>query len=88
MSLEKLQEAGDVLREAGESIEGAGSERLHEQADELSKLAERDQGPDHGHVARYQQKLRDIKEDEPDTADAVDEAIRLLNDYRETVEGV
>lgn len=88
MRLEKLRGASDVLREAGESIEGSGAERLREQADQLSMLAERDQPPDHGRIARHQQKLKDIKEAEPATAAAIDEANTLLNDYRETVEGV
>lgn len=88
MSLQKLREASDALREAATSIEGASGDRLQEHADRLANLAERDRGPDHGAVARYQQKLRDIKEDEPAAADAVDEANERLNEYRQTVEGV
>lgn len=88
MDLEKIQEASKVLHEAAESVEGTGSERLREQAEELEKLSNQDRGPDHGQIARYQQKLRDIKEDAPSVADAVDEANERLNEYRETVEGV
>ncbi|WP_096389038.1 DUF7553 family protein [Halopenitus persicus] len=88
MSTEKLHDASDVLREAATAIEGPADERLTEQADRLATLAERDRGPDHGTVARLQQKLKDVKSDDPDAADAVDEANALLNEYRETVEGV
>lgn len=88
MSLEKFREASDVLKEAATSIEGPSSDRLRDHAAQLAKFAERDRGPDHGTVARYQQKLKDIKEDEPAAADAIDEANDRLNEYRETVEGV
>lgn len=88
MSVEKLREASDALREAATSIEGASGDRLREHANRLAELAERDRGPDHGTVARHQQKLKDIKGDEPAAADAVDEANERLNEYRQTVEGV
>ncbi|QHS16255.1 hypothetical protein GWK26_03310 [haloarchaeon 3A1-DGR] len=88
MSIEKLHEASDVLREAATAVEGPAADRLTERADRLAALADRDRGPDHGTVARLQQKLKDLKADEPAAADAVDEANALLNEYRETVEGV
>lgn len=75
MSVEKLREPGNVLREPGESIEGRDGERLREQADQLSELAERDRRPDHGGIARHQQKLKAIEEAEPAVADAIDEAL-------------
>lgn len=88
MDLEKLREASNVLREAADSVGGTAGEHLRTQADELGNLADRERGPDHGRVARHQQKLRDIKEDEPSAADAVKAANKRLNEYRETVEGV
>lgn len=88
MTQEKIREASNVLQEASASIEGAVGERLQNQADELSGLAERDREPDHGRIARHQQKLKDIKEVAPAAAEAVDEANERLSEYRETVEGV
>jgi len=88
MSQEKLREAGDVRREASESIEGEVSGRLRDQADALGELADAERGPDHGRVARHQQKLREIGGDAAEVEDRIDRANALLNEYRETVEGV
>jgi hypothetical protein len=88
MSQEKLREASDVLREASESTGSEASERLRAQADALAELAGADRGPDHGRVARHQQKLREIERDASDVGDSIDRANALLNEYRETVEGV
>ncbi|SEH68774.1 hypothetical protein SAMN05192561_1373 [Halopenitus malekzadehii] len=88
MSSQKLRDASDVLREAATAIDGNAGDRLAEQADRLGTLADRDRGPDHGTVARHQQKLKDITADEPTATDAVNEANDLLNAYRETIEGV
>lgn len=88
MDRAKLREASDVLNEAAESVQGTTGDRLREQAEQLADLATRTHGPDHGRIARVQQKLTDIEADEPAAADAIDEAYELLNEYRETVEGV
>ncbi len=88
MSTEKIRDASAVLAEASRSVEGEEADRLKDQAESLSSLAERDRGPDHGRIARHQQKLKDIQGDHPSTADAVDEANALLNEYRETIDGV
>lgn len=88
MSLEKLREASDVLREPGESIEGREGERLRDQGDRQSELRERDRRPDHGRIARHRGKLEDSKEAGPAAADAIDGALTLLDEYRRTLEGV
>lgn len=88
MSQEKLREASQVLRDASESTEGEATERLRNRADALADLAEATRGPDHGQVARHQQKLREIAEAASEAQDSIDRANALLDEYRETVEGV
>ncbi len=88
MDQEKLRKASEVLRDAAESIEGEPAERLHAQADALASHADAERGPDHGGVARHQEKLRSIKADADAVADEIDRAYALCNEYRETVEGV
>ena len=88
MDQSKLRDASDVLRDASESVKGETAERLRTQADALADHAEAERGPDHGEVARYQETLREIKETEAGIADEIDRTYALLNEYRETVEGV
>jgi hypothetical protein len=88
MDQETLREASEVLRDAAESTDGEPAERLHAQADALARHADADRGPDHGQVARHQEKLRTIKTDVEAVADEIDRAYALCNEYRETVEGV
>lgn len=88
MDLEKLRDASDALHDASDATSGDVAERLATQADALADLADGDRGPDHGQVARHQEKLREIKAEAPSIADQVEAAYQFLNDYRETVEGV
>jgi hypothetical protein len=88
MDQETLREASEVLRDAAESTDGEPAERLHAQADALASHADAGRGPDHGQVARHQEKLREIRADAGAVADEVDRAYALCNEYRETVEGV
>jgi hypothetical protein len=88
MSQEKLREAGEILRAAIESVEGESADRLQTQADALTKHAAAERGPDHGQVARHQEKLREIKAEASAVAGEIDRAYALLNEYRETIEGV
>jgi hypothetical protein len=88
MSQSKLREASEILREASESIEGEPAERLRTQADALADHADAERGPDHGQVARHQEKLREIKANADAVAEEIDRAYALCNEYRETVEGV
>lgn len=88
MRQEKLREASTALREASGTADGEASERLQAQADALAELAGADRGPDHGRVARHQQKLREIEATASEVGDSIDRANALLNEYRETVDGV
>jgi len=88
MSQSKLREASEILRTASESIEGDPAERLRAQADALADHAGADRGPDHGQVARHQEKLREVKADAGAVVDEIDRAYALCNEYRETIEGV
>lgn len=89
MAREELTAASQVLEQAAETADDTGVvERLETQAAELEALAGREQGPDHGGLARHQQKLRDIKEEAPETAESIDKANDHINAYRETIEGV
>jgi hypothetical protein len=73
------------LREASKSIEGDPAERLRTQADALAGHADAERGPDHGQVARHQEKLRAIKVDADAVTDEIDRAYALCNEYRETI---
>lgn len=89
MAREELTAASQVVEQAAETAEDTGVvDRLKTQAAELRALADREQGPDHGGLARHQQKLRDIKEAAPETTEFIDEANEHINAYRETLEGV
>ncbi len=89
MAREELTAASRVLDQAAETAEDPGVvERLETQAAELAALVGREQGPDHGGLARRQQILRDIKQEAPETAELIDEANEHINGYRETLEGV
>lgn len=88
MSQAKLGEASEILRDASESIDGEPADRLSTQADALAAHAEAARGPDHGQVARHQEKLRQIKADAGTVAEEIDRAYALCNEYRETIEGV
>lgn len=88
MSQETLREASKILREASESIDGEPARRLDTQADALADHADAERGPDHGQIARHQEKLREIKSDADAVAGEIDRAYALCNEYRETIEGV
>lgn len=89
MTREELAEAAEVLRQAAERAEGEVVETLTVHAEQLDDMARREHGPDHGRLARHQQRLRDAKLSVGDeVAGLIDEANRHINDYRETLEGV
>lgn len=85
------------LRDAAERLEAAtetcadpdATERLTGLADQLDTLSTADRGPDHGRLARIQSALDDVEPDVDDeTATEMDAANDLINEYRETLEGV
>lgn len=90
MSREKLREASDLLREAGELTDDeALRDRIHDQSNQLAKAVDADRGPDHGQLARHMNALAEIAEDVGDEGEAkVREAREAVAEFRSTVEGV
>lgn len=89
MTREKLQEASDELRQAAESTDDEElQQRIHDQSSQLAELAEAEQGPDHGRLARHMNALAEIAEAVDDGQDHVEDAREAVADYRSTVEGV
>lgn len=88
MTHQELLDAAEVLRDAVAVAPDDGlADRLRDQADQLETLAGRD--PDHGRMARHESKLHDVADDGgAEVGDAVEEALSLVHQYRETVEGV
>jgi hypothetical protein len=91
MVREDLRAASDHLRAASvAATDPDHEERLYDHSDALAELATADQGPDHGRLARIQQKLSDVADatDDDDAAENIQDAKERIRDYRETVEGV
>ncbi|NIB98216.1 hypothetical protein [Halobacterium sp. R2-5] len=90
MVREDLRSASDHLRAAAvAAADSEHEERLYDQSDTLAELATADNGPDHGRLARIQQKLAGIASEANDDAAAnIQDAKDSIRDYRETVEGV
>ncbi|WP_224448247.1 DUF7553 family protein [Haloprofundus salilacus] len=89
MEREQLQRASDELREASELTDGALRERLVEQSEQLTDLANRERGPDHGRLDRHLNVLRDIAAQLDGEAKAhVESASEAITDYRSGVAGV
>lgn len=90
MTREKLREASDELRQAAEATDDTDLvERLHDQSNQLAKLADAEQGPDHGRLARHMNALSEMADAANDEAAAhVTAARQAVADYRSTVEGV
>ena len=89
MPREELAEAAELLERAAETAGGDAGEALRTQAEQLSALAERERGPDHGRLDRHQQALRDVRPNVPGAvADSIDEANALITEYRSTLPGV
>lgn len=89
MSREHLRRASQHLEAAAETAEGDAGDRLHEQAEQFARLADRERGPDHGRLARHERVVQDIADDETDdVGDHVDDALSAIHDYRETIDGV
>ncbi|KAB1187120.1 MULTISPECIES: hypothetical protein [Haloferax] len=89
MTREELQKASQLLKEAAESTDGEVQTRLYDQSDQLAKLADREQGPDHGRLARHMTVLHDLADQlDGDAAEKVREARQQVLEYRKTVPGV
>lgn len=90
MTRTDLATAGDLLESAADATPDEGvADRLRDLSDQLDTLAERDQGPDHGRLARIELALDDVVDDLDDGPVAeVDEAHEHVTAFRKTVEGV
>lgn len=90
MGLEELRDASEILDDAATDCDDDDlRERIETQADNLTSLAARSRGPDHGRLARHMHALQDIVDDaDGDVADRVQEAYDHVLAYRETVSGV
>lgn len=90
MSREKLREASDLLREAGELTDDEQlRERIHNQSNQLAKAVDADRDPDHGQLARHMNALAEIADEIGEEGETkVREARDAVADFRSTVEGV
>lgn len=87
MTRSELATAADLLRDAASNA--ADADRLGDIADQLDTLAERDQGPDHGRLARIQSGLGDVQANaSDDVAATIEQALDEIRSFRETIEGV
>lgn len=86
----ELADAAAALQAAAEAHDDdTATNRLREHAGQLTELAARDRGPDHGRLARHLHVLNEVATDAPDeAATEIERARALLTAYRETVEGV
>ena len=89
MSREHLEEASERLRDAAEATSGEIQERIYDQSDAVATLAAREEGPDHGRLARHMNALAELADEtDGDAEEAVRDARSKLSTYREGVEGV
>ena len=89
MPREELKTASDTLRKAAELVDEETQERLHEQSDQLAKLATRDADPDHGRRDRHMNALHEIAGSlDGEAEELVRSARDSVKEYRKTVPGV
>lgn len=90
MSRSELASAADLLRDAAaDAADSDDADRLRDLADQLDTLAERDQGPDHGRLARLQSGLDDVQTGaSDDVASTIESALDEIRSFRETLDGV
>lgn len=89
MSRDALETASEELRKASELADGDLRERLYDQSDQVAQLATREQGPDHGRLARHMNALHEIASDtDGDLHDHVVAARGQLAEYRSGLPGV
>lgn len=87
MSREQLRKAAAKLEDAREHTDDAETdEQLAEYADRLRNMADAEDGPDHGGLARITHNVRELEGDLE--ASEIEQIVAHVNAYRETVEGV
>lgn len=90
MTRKHLEIASENLQQARDAVTDDNTrERLNKQASEMEQLAETDQGPDHGRLARHERILSSIKEEvDPEAGETINTALEHVRSYRKTIEGV
>ncbi|RQG90161.1 hypothetical protein EA462_09235 [Natrarchaeobius halalkaliphilus] len=90
MTREHLAEAATSIQSASDAADDDETiERLRNQSEQFSTLADADRGPDHGKLARHEHVLTEIADGESsDVASHVERALESIHAYRETLEGV
>ncbi len=89
MSRKSLEEASDLLYQASDAASGERAKRLADQAEAFADMATADRGPDHGRLARHENKFHDLTDDvDPTVAELIDDAFDAVHNYRESVDGV
>jgi hypothetical protein len=89
MTRTELAAASELLESAADTADGDATERLSQLATQLSTLATRDRGPDHGRLARIESGLDELQRGADDeVAGTIEDALAEIRAYRETVEGV
>lgn len=87
MSIAELEHASEELTAAAELTDGDERERLEQQAEHLSNLAET--GADHGRLARHTNALHELEDATgAEAGEHIDAAMTAIRNYRETIEGV
>lgn len=90
MTRDELESASDHLESAAKVAgDDDVSERLASLSEKLATWATADRGPDHGQLARVENRLHSLKDD-ADAAllDDVNAAHDLVQEYRSGVEGI
>ena len=89
MTRDELQTASDELRQAAESASDELGERLHDQSNQLARLATAERGPDHGRLDRHMNALSEMTEQaEGEVREHIQAAREQVKEYRKGVEGV
>ncbi len=89
MTQSDLQHAAEKLEEAAAATkQETARERLRNQSNQFSKLANSDAGADHGKLARHEHILTELAGDAPEAATHINEALESIRAYRATIDGV
>lgn len=95
MSDEALREVSQLLTIAEESmLDSDAEDRLDELADQFERIADGEQGPDHGRMVRLQRAIDDLQDTAGNQAQmaliakrAIEDADEELKLYREEMDG-
>ena len=89
MTRDELIAASQSLDTAAEEADAETAAKLSAQAETLATLADRENGPDHGRLAKIEHSLRSLQESvDEEGHDLIDDALDHVKAYRSTVDGV